>query len=66
MGFLPGFSHGYTSIAWSQSLGAPGREPFTIRPLSPAMARIMDEPARDSQHAITVETRTGLVIRVRT
>jgi hypothetical protein len=66
MTFMPGFSNGYTSIAWSGSLNAPGREPFTIRPLSPAMARITEAPAQQADNAVSVETATGLIVRVRT
>jgi hypothetical protein len=66
MAFMPGFSNGYTSIAWSNALNAPGREPFTIRPLPPAMARIVDQPATDAANPVIVETATGLIVRVRT
>ncbi|MFZ5812971.1 MAG: hypothetical protein ACOY4F_13095 [Thermodesulfobacteriota bacterium] len=61
MSFLPGFSHGYTSIAWSHSLTAPGKEPFTIRPLSPVVTRTTEQSA----HRITVTSR-DLVMEVRT
>lgn len=66
MGFMPGFSNGYTSIAWSDALNAPGKEPFTIRPLSPAMARITGQTAPGTGNPVTVETTTGRIILIRT
>jgi hypothetical protein len=61
MSFLPGFSHGYTSIAWSHSLVAPGKEPFTIRPLPASVSRTTDQSAHISARDLVIEAHTGRI-----
>ncbi|QLA14882.1 hypothetical protein [Desulfolutivibrio sulfoxidireducens] len=64
MSFLPGFSHGYTSIAWSHSLDAPGRQPFSIRPVSPAVARTTDQTTPHTARDLIMEAQTGRIANV--